>query len=48
MNREKRWGFLWLEYERIGYVEHLTLFGLTLYKRCGQIINVCGYEWIEK
>lgn len=48
MNREKRWAFLWLEYERVGYVECLTLFGFTLYRRCGQIVEVLGVQWIEK
>lgn len=48
MNREKRWAFLWLEYERVGYVECLSLFGLTLYRRCGQIIQILGIEWVEK
>lgn len=48
MNREKRWEFLWLEYERVGYVERLSLFDLTLYRRCGQIIELLGIEWVQK
>lgn len=39
---------LWLEYERVGYVERLSLFGLTLYRRCGQIIELLGIEWVQK
>lgn len=48
MNREKRWTFLWLEYERIGYVEELTLFNFTLYRRCGSICELLGFQWIAK
>lgn len=48
MKREKRWAFLWLEYSRIGSVEHLTLFGLTVYRRSGSICQLFGYEWIQK
>lgn len=48
MNRENRWEFLWLKYKRVGYVECLTLFGLTLYRRCGSLIEVCGIQWVLK
>lgn len=48
MSRKKRWAFLWLEYERVGYVEKLTLFGLTLYRRCGSLVEVLGFQWVEK
>lgn len=48
MNRRKEWAFLWLEYSRVGAVEHLTLFGFTLYRRSGSVCNILGFEWIEK
>lgn len=46
--RNNGWKFLWLEYSRVGYVEHLTLFGYTLYRRAGSVINILGFEWIEE
>lgn len=48
MNREKRWAFLWLEYERVGYVEELTLFNWLIYRRCGSICYLLGFQWIQK
>lgn len=48
MKRSKRWAILWLEYERVGFVEHLTLFGLTVYRRSGSLCELFGYEWIQK
>lgn len=48
MDRRKRWEFLWLVYERVGYVERLSLFDLTIYRRCGSICELFGYRWIEK
>lgn len=48
MKREKRWVFLWLEYERVGYVEELTLFDITLYRRCGSLCYLLGFEWWAK
>lgn len=48
MNREKRWSFLWLEYQRIGWVEELTLFGFTIYRRCGSLIELFGIHWVQK
>lgn len=42
------WSILGLKWSRIGYVERLTLFGFTLYRRCGQIVEVMGFQWIEK
>lgn len=48
MSRRKEWEFLWLKYSRIGSVEHLTLFGLTIYRRSGSICQLFGINWIEK
>lgn len=48
MTREKRWEFLWLEYSRVGFVEKLTLFGFTLYRRSGSICELLGFEWVQK
>lgn len=47
-NRIKRWKFLWLEYERVGWVEELTIFGLTIYRRSGSVCELFGYHWIQK
>lgn len=48
MYRQKRWAFLWLEYERVGSVEKYTLFGFTIYRRSGSVIEFLGREWIQK
>ena len=48
MNRVKRWAFLWLEYERVGSVEELTLFGFTLYRRSGSLVSLLGFHWVQK
>ena len=45
---KKEWKFLWLEYYRIGSVEKLSLFGLTLYRRAGAICELLGFQWVEK
>lgn len=48
MNRFKRWEFLWLKYERVGSVEQLMFGNYTIYRRCGSICELFGYEWIQK
>jgi len=48
MRSYNRWAFLWLEWERVGHVETLSLFGFTLYRRSGQILNILGTEIILK
>lgn len=48
MSRRKEWAMLWLEYSRIGAVEHLTLFGFTIYRRSGSVCNLFGIEWIVR
>lgn len=48
MNRVKRWAILWLEYERVGSVENLSLFGFAIYRRSGSVCELFGFEWIQK
>jgi hypothetical protein len=43
-----KWDFLWLSFRRIGYVETMELFGFTVYRRCGNIVEVFGYSWRVK
>jgi hypothetical protein len=46
--RIKEWEFLWLKYSRVGHVECLKLFGHTIYRRCGSICELFGFEWVQK
>lgn len=48
MKRHKKWEFLWLEYERVGYSEEYRLFGYRFYRRCGAVVEWFGKERIEK
>ena len=48
MSNKQSWKFLWLEYDRVGFVEHLTLFGFTIYRRAGSVCELFGFHWIQK
>lgn len=40
--------FLGFNYSRVGYVEQFDFCGAIIYRRCGAIRNLFGFEWVEK
>lgn len=44
----KEWKFLGVEFYRIGSVEKLSFFGMTIYRRAGACCELFGCQWMEK